>query len=627
MVSGGADSACAAAGLAGRARAPRRVHASHVNYGLRAGADEGEAAARRLCAALRIDLHVERPQRLPDGNLQAAARTRSLRRRRAPARPHRRRGDRHRPHPHRRRRDRALPARRLARLAGAARPAAAHRPRRPAAARARARAGARARDRRRPAVRRRRDQRRPDLSPATGSAPRCCRCCATSTPAPSRTSPRPAPSSPRRRRCSSASCSRRSPTRAPAPARSRSPPRRSPTGSRACAGSPCARSPSAPPGATCRWVAPAPRRSSGSRRSPRAGRSSSGPAWSRLRVGARSASAPPPSTPRRCPRRSPLALPGPRAAWATGRCAPSFTPGRSSRPAPTSRRSTPRRSPATIEVRTWRDGDRIRPLGMAGTKTLQDLFTDRGVPRSLRADLPVVTVDGEVAWVAGVAVSERFRLHPRAERVAGTRPLERSARATRTLCASGETTRTSARSWSRPRSCSARVAELGAEINRDYAGRDLVMIGVLKGAVLFLADLMRELEVPCEVDFMAVSSYGSATDSSGVVRILKDLDASIAGRDVLLVEDIVDSGLTLHYLLKNLRRPRAALARGLRAAHQARAPARRSADPVRRLRDPEPLRDRLRARPRPALPQPALCGCVAGLEGSKNRLITPGTLI
>ncbi len=98
-----------------------------------------------------------------------------------------------------------------------------------------------------------------------------------------------------------------------------------------------------------------------------------------------------------------------------------------------------------------------------------------------------------------------------------------------------------------------RVAELGAEINRDYAGRDLVMIGVLKGAVLFLADLMRELEIPCEIDFMAVSSYGSATDSSGVVRILKDLDASIADRDVLLVEDIVDSGLTLHYLLKNLR--------------------------------------------------------------------------
>jgi len=98
-----------------------------------------------------------------------------------------------------------------------------------------------------------------------------------------------------------------------------------------------------------------------------------------------------------------------------------------------------------------------------------------------------------------------------------------------------------------------RVAELGSEISSDYAGRELVMIGVLKGAVLFIADLMRELTVPCEVDFMAVSSYGSATDSSGVVRILKDLDAAIEDRDVLLVEDIVDSGLTLHYLLKNLK--------------------------------------------------------------------------
>jgi hypoxanthine phosphoribosyltransferase len=98
-----------------------------------------------------------------------------------------------------------------------------------------------------------------------------------------------------------------------------------------------------------------------------------------------------------------------------------------------------------------------------------------------------------------------------------------------------------------------RVRELAAEIDRDYADRDLVLIGVLKGAVMFMADLMRELDTPCEVDFMAVSSYGSATDSSGVVRILKDLDSSIEGRDVLLIEDIVDSGLTLHYLLKSLR--------------------------------------------------------------------------
>ena len=97
-----------------------------------------------------------------------------------------------------------------------------------------------------------------------------------------------------------------------------------------------------------------------------------------------------------------------------------------------------------------------------------------------------------------------------------------------------------------------RVAERGSQISKDYEGRDLVLVGVLKGAVLFLADLMRSIDVPCEIDFMAVSSYGSQTDSSGVVRILKDLDASIEDRHVLIVEDIIDSGLTLQYLLRNL---------------------------------------------------------------------------
>lgn len=97
-----------------------------------------------------------------------------------------------------------------------------------------------------------------------------------------------------------------------------------------------------------------------------------------------------------------------------------------------------------------------------------------------------------------------------------------------------------------------RVRELGAEISRDYADGDLLLVCVLKGAVFFLADLMRQIDVPVEVDFMAVSSYGSATDTSGVVRILKDLDTAIEGRDVLIVEDIVDSGLTLQYLQRNL---------------------------------------------------------------------------
>jgi hypoxanthine phosphoribosyltransferase len=98
----------------------------------------------------------------------------------------------------------------------------------------------------------------------------------------------------------------------------------------------------------------------------------------------------------------------------------------------------------------------------------------------------------------------------------------------------------------------ARIAELGEEISQAYEGKDLLLIGVLKGAVFFMADLMRHLTVPCEVDFMAISSYGAATDSSGVVRILKDLDINIEGRNVLVVEDIIDSGLTLSYLMRNL---------------------------------------------------------------------------
>jgi hypoxanthine phosphoribosyltransferase len=98
----------------------------------------------------------------------------------------------------------------------------------------------------------------------------------------------------------------------------------------------------------------------------------------------------------------------------------------------------------------------------------------------------------------------------------------------------------------------ARIVELGEEISADYAGRDLLLVGVLKGAVFFMADLMRQLTVPCEIDFMAISSYGAATDSSGVVRILKDLDINIEARDVLVVEDIIDSGLTLSYLIRNL---------------------------------------------------------------------------
>ena len=99
----------------------------------------------------------------------------------------------------------------------------------------------------------------------------------------------------------------------------------------------------------------------------------------------------------------------------------------------------------------------------------------------------------------------------------------------------------------------AKVAELGAKITEDYTGKDLLLVCVLKGAVIFVSDLMRKIDLPLEIDFMAISSYGSNTQSSGVVRILKDLNSSIEGRHVLIVEDIIDSGLTLSYLAENLK--------------------------------------------------------------------------
>lgn len=103
-----------------------------------------------------------------------------------------------------------------------------------------------------------------------------------------------------------------------------------------------------------------------------------------------------------------------------------------------------------------------------------------------------------------------------------------------------------------------RIAEIGAEISRDYGDEPVLMVAVLRGAAIFIADLSREISSPIEIDFMAVSSYGSSTKSSGVVRIIKDLEEDIEGRHVLVVEDILDTGLTLKYLLKNLasRKPK-----------------------------------------------------------------------
>lgn len=98
-----------------------------------------------------------------------------------------------------------------------------------------------------------------------------------------------------------------------------------------------------------------------------------------------------------------------------------------------------------------------------------------------------------------------------------------------------------------------KTEELGAQISKDYEGKELVLVGVLKGSVMFMSDLMKSITIPCCMDFMAVSSYGAATETSGIVRILKDLDYPIEGKDILIVEDIIDSGVTLKYLLEYLK--------------------------------------------------------------------------
>ncbi len=119
--------------------------------------------------------------------------------------------------------------------------------------------------------------------------------------------------------------------------------------------------------------------------------------------------------------------------------------------------------------------------------------------------------------------------------------------------------RISRRFWFTQENIDGIVSRLGEEITRDYAGKDLVLIAVLRGAVVFMGDLMRKIELPTNIDFMAVSSYGDGVKSSGIVRIIKDLDIDIRGRDVLIVEDILDSGLTLKYLMKVQSRKPASL--------------------------------------------------------------------
>ena len=164
------------------------------------------------------------------------------------------------------------------------------------------------------------------------------------------------------------------------------------------------------------------------------------------------------------------------------------------------------------------------PCGMTGTKKIKDIFIDLKIPAEERNSRLIIADDKSILWLEGFRIHNSYKVSYSTNKILITEDMLQS-----------------------------KIAELGSKITADYMGKDLLLVCVLKGAVIFVSDLMRKIELPLDIDFMAISSYGSNTKSSGVVRILKDLNTSIEGKHVLIVEDIIDSGLTLSYLVENLK--------------------------------------------------------------------------
>ncbi|MGQ9925370.1 MAG: hypoxanthine phosphoribosyltransferase [Chloroflexaceae bacterium] len=214
-----------------------------------------------------------------------------------------------------------------------------------------------------------------------------------------------------------------------------------------------------------------------------------------------------------------------------------------------------------LVLRRRRPGDRFRPIGAPGSRLLQDFFVDRKVPRGLRDAWPILATPSAVVWVPGHRADQRFVAAGRSQDtiwiglITTREALSWVARQGGPQAVEGRMHRDIARVLISTEELQARIAELGAQISTDYAGvSDLLLVGVLKGCAMFMVDLARSIDLPLAIDFIAVASYGASTESSGVVRLLKDLDTDIAGRHVLIVEDIIDSGLTLAYLRGQLLR-------------------------------------------------------------------------
>ena len=202
-----------------------------------------------------------------------------------------------------------------------------------------------------------------------------------------------------------------------------------------------------------------------------------------------------------------------------------------------------------LVLRARQPGDRFRPAGRGLSKPLRKWMNEAGVPNELRDTLPLLASGSEILWVCGEGFADglapdtesRWILHLDAE-------IETQEEKTMSMHDDIKTVLVS------EEQLKAKVAELGAQISRDYAGKNLVLVSILKGSVVFMADLMRAVSIPCNIDFMVVSSYGgSNTTTSGLVKIIKDLDGDLSGKDVLIVEDILDTGVTLSNLVPMLK--------------------------------------------------------------------------
>lgn len=203
----------------------------------------------------------------------------------------------------------------------------------------------------------------------------------------------------------------------------------------------------------------------------------------------------------------------------------------------------------SLVLRARQPGDRFRPAGRGLSKPLRKWMNEAGVPNELRDTLPLLASGSEILWVCGEGFADglapdtesRWILHLDAEIETQEEKQMSMHDDIKTVLVSEEQLK-------------AKVAELGAQISRDYAGKNLVLVSILKGSVVFMADLMRAVSIPCNIDFMVVSSYGgSNTITSGLVKIIKDLDGDLSGKDVLIVEDILDTGVTLSNLVPMLK--------------------------------------------------------------------------